>query len=58
MTFAPATADPCIAHSNLSATMDHYGTCNNLDSTVMSPLEARDNLSTATNLQLKNSKDS
>lgn len=30
MTYATATMRPCIAHDNLSATADHYGTHNDL----------------------------
>lgn len=51
MTFATATMRPCIARRNLSATTDHYGTHDNLCSTIMSTLEASSNLSTATDLQ-------
>lgn len=48
----PATTDPYIAHRNLSAAIDHYGTRNNLCPMIMSSLEAGSNLSAATNLKL------
>ncbi len=53
MTFAPATMHPCIAHRNLSATIDHYGTHDNLSPTTMTTLEACNDLSTTANLQIK-----
>jgi len=48
MTCATATTNPCIAHCNLSATADHYGTHDNLCSTITDPLGTRGSLSTAT----------
>lgn len=50
-TFAPATADSCIAHCNLSATMDHYGTYNNLGSTATDACQTYDNLSAIIDLE-------
>ena len=47
MTYATAITNPYIAHSNLSTTADHYGTRNNLCSTITDTLEALCNLSTA-----------
>ncbi len=51
MTFAPATTHFCIAHRNLSATIDHYGTHDNLGPTTITTLEACSDLSTTTDLQ-------
>jgi hypothetical protein len=44
--------NPCIAYYNLSAAADHYGTHNNLCSTVKNSWEACPDLSTGTNLKL------
>ena len=53
MTYATAITHPYIAHDNLSTAADHYGTRNDLCSTIMDILEAYSNLSTAIDLELK-----
>lgn len=35
MTYATAIMHPCIAYDNLSTAIDHYGTHNDLCSTIM-----------------------
>jgi|GEM_PF-6137043 len=51
MTFATATTHPCIANRKLSSAINHYRTHDNLCSTIMSTLEACNNLSTTANPQ-------
>ncbi len=51
MTYATATTHSCVAQDNLSTAMDHYGTRNDLCSTIMDILEAYNNLSTAIDLK-------
>jgi len=52
MDYATAIMNSCIAHDNLSTAADHYGTHNDLCSTIIDTLEAYSNLSTAVNLVL------
>ena len=49
--FAPADTNPCVPAYNLSTIYKHYETCTNLCSTAGNTLEARYDLSTASNLQ-------
>jgi hypothetical protein len=53
VTCAAATTNLCVAHCNLSATIDHYKARDNLCSTTMSPWETCGDLSTAADFQLK-----
>jgi len=50
MTYATAITHSYTACGNLSAATDHYGTRNDLCSTIMDTLEACNDLSTAANL--------
>jgi len=50
MTYATAITHSYTACGNLSANTNHYGTRNDLCSTIMDTLEACNDLSTAANL--------